>query len=170
MPRFYWSFAEARRWAEKRQTPWTPAVSVMFGLRIGVARLVDEGPTRTWARHAAIAAGVQAGLERLGVTLVATPADRSHTVTAAWVPDGFEWAPFNAAMRRRGLIVAGGQGKLAGRILRFGHMGEVGIDEMADALRTMADALAELGREADGAAAADAARATYEDALVVAAR
>ena len=43
LPRVYWSFAEARKWAEKGQTPWTPAVSVLFGLRVGVRRLIEEG-------------------------------------------------------------------------------------------------------------------------------
>jgi aspartate aminotransferase-like enzyme len=170
MPRFYWDFAEARRWAEKGQTPWTPAVSVLYGLRVGVQRLLEEGRERTWARHAAVAAGAQAGLERLGLRLVAAPADRSHTVTAAWLPEGLEWGPFNTAMRAKGLIVAGGQGAWVGRILRFGHMGEVGIDEMADAARVMGETLVELGREADADAAAAAARAAHDAALATAAR
>jgi aspartate aminotransferase-like enzyme len=165
MPRVYWDLAEARKWAEKGQTPWTPAVSVVFGLRVGVRRLVAEGRERTWARHAAIAAAVQAGLEGLGLQLVAAPEDRSHTVTAAWLPDGLEWGPFNAAMRAKGLIVAGGQGAWAGRILRFGHMGAVGIDEMREAVRVMGETLAELGRPANVDAAVRAMSEVYEARL-----
>jgi len=164
MPRFYWDFAQARQWAAKAQTPWTPAISVLYGLRVGVHQLLAEGRERTWARHAAIAAGVAAGMEALGLRLVAAPADRSHTVTAAWVPDGVEWPPFNAAMRERGLVIAGGQGKWVGRILRFGHMGAVGIDEMADAIRTMGRTLPRFGHEADGDAAAAATARAYEAA------
>jgi aspartate aminotransferase-like enzyme len=162
MPRVYWDFGEARKWAEKGQTPWTPAVSVLFGLRVGVRRLIAEGREQTWARHAAIALAVQAGLERLGLVLVAAPQDRSHTVTAAWLPDGLEWAPFNAAMRAKGLIVAGGQGALAGRILRLGHMGAVGIDEMCEAVRVMGETLAEVGRPADAPGAVRAMVEVYE--------
>ena len=165
MPRFYWDFAEARDWASKGQTPWTPAITVLYGLRIGVQRLRGEGRERTWARHAAIARGVAAGLEALGLRLVAAPDDRSATVTAAWVPEDVEWAPFNAAMRSRGLVVAGGQGKWTGRILRFGHMGEVGIDEMAEALEIMGGTLPEFGHEADRAAGARAAREAFDAAL-----
>jgi aspartate aminotransferase-like enzyme len=164
MPRFYWDFAEARQWASKGQTPWTPAITVLYGLRIGVQRLLAEGRERTWHRHAAIAAGVAAGMEALGLRLVAAPEDRSSTVTAAWVPDGLEWASFNAAMRARGLVIAGGQGKWAGRILRFGHMGEVGIDEMVDALERMGVTLGEQGISADVDAAARAARDVFEGA------
>jgi aspartate aminotransferase-like enzyme len=164
MPRFYWDFAEARQWAGKGQTPWTPAISILYGLRVGVARLREEGRERTWRRHAAIALGVAAGLASLGLRLVAPPEHRSATVTAAWLPEGIEWAPFNAEMRARGLVIAGGQGAWAGRILRFGHMGDVGIDEMADALEIMAGVLPEHGHPADGAAAARMAREAFEAA------
>ena len=162
MPRFYWDFGEARAWAEKGQTPWTPAISVLYGLRIGVQRLREEGRQRTWARHAAIATGVVAGIEALGLRPVAPPAHRSGTVTAAWLPDGLEWSPFNAAMRSKGLVIAGGQGKWSGRILRFGHMGDVGMDEMAEALEIMGGTLPAFGHEADGAAAGVAARRAFE--------
>lgn len=168
MPRFYWDFREAGSWATKGQTPWTPAVAVLYGLRVGVQRLGAEGPERTWARHAAIARGVAAGLEALGLELVAAPQVRSSTVTAAWVPEGLEWKAFNAAMRAKGLVVAGGQGKWVGRILRFGHMGEVGMDEMVEALEIMGRTLAEFGRPVDAAAAARAARDAFEADLTAA--
>ena len=170
IPRFYWSFAEERKWAEKGQTPWTPAVAVLYGLRAGVQRLLEEGRERTWARHAAIAAGSQAGLEGLGLRLVARPEDRSATVTAAWLPDGLDWAPFNADMRGRGLVVAGGQGKWAGRIMRFGHMGMVEIDEMVDAVRVMGETMADHGFGADVAAATASVREAYDAARAAAAR
>ncbi|MGH2417354.1 MAG: pyridoxal-phosphate-dependent aminotransferase family protein, partial [Candidatus Limnocylindria bacterium] len=76
MPRFYWDFAEARKWAGKGQTPWTPAITVLYGLRVGVQRLRDEGRERTWARHRAIATGVVAGFESLGLSPVAQAAYR----------------------------------------------------------------------------------------------
>jgi aspartate aminotransferase-like enzyme len=170
MPRFYWDFAEAREWAGKHQTPWTPAITVLYGLQVGVRRLVAEGRERTWARHAAIARGVASGLEALGLRLVAAESHRSATVTAAWLPDGVEWGPFNAAMRQRGLVIAGGQGKWSGRILRFGHMGEVGIDEMAEALEVMGSVLPHFGHVVDDpAAAARAARDAYASAPTAAA-
>lgn len=162
MPRFYWDLREARTWSTKGQTPWTPAISVLYGLRVGVAALLAEGRERTWDRHAAMAAAVQAGMEALGLALVAAPQDRSQTVTAAWVPDGLDWSTFNAAMRAKGLVIAGGQGKWAGRILRFGHMGDVGIDEMAEAISLMGTTLVELGVAVDPTAAAAATRDAYD--------
>ncbi|HET9498136.1 MAG TPA: alanine--glyoxylate aminotransferase family protein [Candidatus Limnocylindria bacterium] len=164
MPRYYWDFREARTWAEKGQTPWTPAVSVLFGLQVGVAALEAEGRERTWARHAAIAAGTAAGLEGLGLALVAAPEHRSATVTAAWLPEGIEWSALGGAMRVRGLVVAGGQGKWTGKILRVGHMGDVTWEEIDAALEVVGEALSEVGVAADGARARDAGRAAYEAA------
>jgi aspartate aminotransferase-like enzyme len=170
MPRFYWDFGQARSWAVKGQTPWTPAVSVLFGLQVGVRRLREEGRERTWARHDAVAAGAQAGLAALGLRLVAPPHHRSPTVTAAWLPDGLEWGPFNADMRRRGLVVAGGQGQWAGRILRFGHMGKVEIGELVDAVRVMGAVLAERGHPTDVDDAAAAVTEAHDAAATAAAR
>lgn len=170
MPRYYWDFGEARRWAEKGQTPWTPAVAVLYGLRVGVARLAAEGRQRTWARHGAVAAGAGAGLEALGLRLVAPDGRRSATVTAAWLPDGLEWGPFNADMRSRGLVVAGGQGKWSGRILRLGHMGMVELAEIADAVRVMGETLVDHGHAADPPRAEAAVLATAPEAAAAAAR
>lgn len=170
MPRYYWDFAQARRWAQRGQTPWTPAVSVLYGLRVGVRRLVAEGRERTWGRHASIAAAAQAGLEALGLTMLAKRGDRSNTVTAAWLPDGLEWSGFNAAMRARGLVVAGGQAAMAGRILRVGHMGEVSVDDITDAVRVMGETLAQLGHDNDTQAAVEAANHAFEQAGAAAVR
>jgi aspartate aminotransferase-like enzyme len=166
MPRFYWDFREARSFAEKGQTPWTPAVSVLFGLRVGVDRLIAEGPERTWARHEAIARGAQAGMEAAGLRLVAPIGHRSPTVTAAWLPEGLEWGPFNARMRAKGLVIAGGQGKWTGKILRFGHMGHVEWPDIGSALRVLAETLTEFGRSADPAGTEAAGREAFESALV----
>ncbi|HET8586881.1 MAG TPA: hypothetical protein VFM74_03310, partial [Candidatus Limnocylindria bacterium] len=169
MPRFYWDFGQAATWATKGQTPWTPAVSVLYGLRVGVQRLVAEGTARTWARHEALARATEAGLQALGMWLVASEGYRSATVTAAWLPEGLEWVTFNAALRSRGLAVAGGQGKFSGKILRFGHMGDVSLEELTRAIDVMGEVLPQLGVAADGAAAVAATRDAFREATEAAA-
>ena len=104
-----------------------------------------------------------------GLRLVAKPADRAATMTAAWLPERLAWAPFNTDMRSRGLVVAGGQGKWAGMIMRFGHMGMVEIDEMVDAVRVMGETMVDHGFEADASAAATATRDAYDAARTAAA-
>ena len=141
-----------------RRRAVTPEQARVLGL------VVAEG------RHQAIAAGSQAGLESLGLKLVARPEDRSATVTAAWLPEGLDWAPFNADMRGRGLIVAGGQGKWAGRIMRFGHMGMVEIEEMVEAVRVMGETMGDHGFQPDVSAAMAATQGAYDAARSAAAR
>jgi len=145
MPRYYFDLAEARKYAAKGETPWTPAVSVLFQLDVALDLLEREGYPRIFARHAACAEAARSGLRRLGFRLLADHEHASDTVTAAWVPEGMDWSSFNASLRERGLVLAGGQGKLTGKILRIGHLGAV---EPAD-IETAIDIIEQALRVAD---------------------
>ena len=106
MPRFYFDLGQARKSLANGETPWTPAVGVLFGLDAALEMLEQEGYPHIFARHAACAAAARAGLSALGFRLFADPAHASQTVTAAWMPDGVEWSALNkanaAARPRRG--------------------------------------------------------------------
>ncbi|MEJ7753490.1 MAG: hypothetical protein WKF46_11155, partial [Candidatus Limnocylindrales bacterium] len=101
----------------------------------------------------------------LGVRLFADPSRASDTVTSALVPEGVEWPALNKELRSRGLVLAGGQGSLTGRIFRLGHLGSVTVDDILAALAIMEDAFEVLGlpveRGASVAAAAQAAEEAY---------
>ena len=155
MRRYYFDLAEARKYAEKGETPWTPAVSVLFQLDVALDLLEREGYPRIFARHAACGEAARGGLRRLGFRLLAEPEYASDTVTAAWLPDGLEWSALNAALRERGLVLAGGQGKLTGRILRIGHLGAVEPAAVERAIEIIEQALGtvELPAEAVSAGA-----------------
>jgi aspartate aminotransferase-like enzyme len=114
----------------------------------------------------ACAAATQAGLESLGYRLFADAAHRSKTVTAAWLPDGVEWQAFNGAVKDRGVVLAGGQGKLTGKVFRVGHLGQVTVLDILDALMAIEEVSIELGHRIErGAAIAAAERAAAEAAL-----
>jgi aspartate aminotransferase-like enzyme len=163
MPRFYLDLRRHRESAASGETPWTPAVAVVFQVDEGLRLMAAETAAGVFARHEACAAATRAGLEALGFRLFADPAHRSTTVTAAWIPDDLDWKPFNAGLRRQGLVVAGGQGKLTGRIFRIGHLGSVTVDEIIGAMATLEDALIEAGRPVvPGAGVAAAQRAAIE--------
>jgi len=71
-----------------------------------------------------------------------------------------DWKPFNAELKRRGLVLAGGQGKLTGQIFRLGHLGSVTVEEIVGAVGTLEAASLALGRDltpGEGVAAAQAA-------------
>jgi aspartate aminotransferase-like enzyme len=158
MPRFYLDLPKHFDAMTTGETPWTPAIAVAFQVDEGIRLMAAEGMEGVFARHVACAAATQAGLQALGFELVADPANRSRTVTAAWVPEGLDWKAFNGEIKRRQLVLAGGQGKLTGRIFRLGHLGSVTLDDILDALQTIEDVSVEWGREVERGAALAAAR------------
>ncbi|HET7678230.1 MAG TPA: alanine--glyoxylate aminotransferase family protein [Candidatus Limnocylindrales bacterium] len=157
MPRFYFDLAAHRDGLAKGETPWTPAVGVAFALDVALDLMEAEGYPAIFARHAACGAATRAGLRALGFRLFADEAVASDTVTAAHLPEDLEWSAFNGAMRERGLVVAGGQGKLTGRIFRVGHLGSATVSEMIAALDIIEAALGSLGRSVEPGASRRAA-------------
>jgi aspartate aminotransferase-like enzyme len=165
MPRFYLDLRRHRESAATGETPWTPAIAVVYQVAEGLRLMGAETPAGVFARHEACAAATQAGLAALGFRLFADEAVRSKTVTAAWIPDDLDWKPFNAELRRAGLVVAGGQGKLTGKIFRVGHLGSVTVDEIIATMATLESVLLAQGRDVvPGAGVAAAQRAAIEAA------
>ncbi len=163
MPRYYLDLRRHRAQLAKGETPWTPAVAVAFQVDEGLRLMAEETPAGVFARHEVCAAATQAGLEALGFRLFADPNHRSKTVTAAWIPDELDWKVVNGELKRRDLVLAGGQGKLAGKVFRVGHLGMVRLEDILGAIGTIEEVLAEQGRLAQpGAGVAAAERAAIE--------
>jgi aspartate aminotransferase-like enzyme len=158
MPKFYFDLAAHKTSAEAGQTPWTPAVAVMFQLDVALDLMEQEGLEDIYKRHAAVGAAVRAGLTSLGFKLLADPAYASNTVTGAWIPEDLDWKAFNGKLRKLGLIVAGGQGALKGKIFRIGHLGHVTVPDILNAMAVLEQALIELGRPVTPGAAVQAAQ------------
>lgn len=137
MPRFYLDLRAHREAAASGQTPFTPAIAVVFQVDEGLRLMALEGAENIFARHRACAAAARAGLAELGFELFADGRHASPTVTAVHVTEGLDWKAFNAHVRERGLVLAGGQGKLTGRIFRLGHLGSVTVEEILGAIGTL---------------------------------
>ena len=157
MPRFYFDLPKHFEAMASGETPWTPAIAVAFQVDEGIRLMNEEGQAGVFARHVACAAATQAGLEALGFPLFAEPTHRSKTVTAAWIPDGLDWKAFNGEIKRRELVLAGGQGKLTGKVFRVGHLGSVTVAEILEAIETIEQVSLEWGREVEAGAAVTAA-------------
>jgi aspartate aminotransferase-like enzyme len=166
MPRFYLDLRKHRDSMRDGETPWTPAIAVAFQVDEGIRLMNEEGQAGVFARHVACAAATQAGIEALGFQLFAEPTHRSKTVTAAWIPDGLDWKAFNGEIKRRDLVLAGGQGKLTGKVFRVGHLGSVTVGEILEAIATIEGVSIEWGRDVEaGDAVAAAERAAAGAAL-----
>jgi aspartate aminotransferase-like enzyme len=145
LPRFYFDFAREREALHKRTTAWTPAISLVVGLREALRLIAAEGLPQVFARHARLAAATRAGAEALGLRLLA-PRAPSPAATGIWVPDGVDGARLVRALRdEMGVTMAGGQGHLTGKIVRIAHLGHVGAFDIVVGLAALEMALSRFG-------------------------
>ena len=155
-PRFYFDWKEAKTWADKGQTPFTPAIPVAFAMQEGLRMLEEEGLANVYERHARLARATQAGLAALGFTLFAREGYRSPTVTSAVPPPGVDVAALRRLLDTKyGVVIAGGQGKMAGKMVRVGHLGAVADGDVVQVIWALEQAFEELDvAPADGRAVA----------------
>ncbi len=144
-PRFYFDWKEAKTWAEKGMTPFTPAVNVAYALQEGLRMLEEEGLDNVYERHRRLARATQAGLAALGFTLFAREGFRSNTVTSALPPAGLDVAALRKLLDEKyGVVIAGGQGKMTGKMVRVGHLGAVAEGDIVQVIWALEQALDEL--------------------------
>ncbi|MBI2301193.1 MAG: alanine--glyoxylate aminotransferase family protein [Armatimonadetes bacterium] len=160
MPRFYFDLEPARTSLAKGENPWTPAVSLVYALDEALAMIAEEGHEAMLARHLRLRDGVRAGCRVLGLEPLAADSCASPAVTALRVPDGLDEPQVRARLRGRyGVEIAGGQGHLKGKIVRIGHLGWVSETNVLQGVALLGQALRDLGRPVDPAAAVAAAEA-----------
>ncbi len=142
LPRFYWDFKKAKEYAERGQTPFTPALSVLFGLRESLKLIREEGLGRVFARHREMAEFTRQGVKSLELALFPDERWASDTVTAVRVPEGLRAEEIIRRLREEhGIVVAGGQGELKGKIIRIAHIGRVAKEEMAQVIEALGKVL-----------------------------
>ena len=146
MPRFYWDFAQARSYLERGQTPWTPAISVVFVLSVALDMMLKEGLPNIIARHARVGGAAREGVKSLGLSLFAEEAYASNTVTAVSSSDGLDTKKLLRILREEHRIVlGGGQQKLDGKIFRIGHLGWVTEDDIEAVISVLKVVLPQAG-------------------------
>jgi len=142
MPRFYWDFSKAKNYLERGQTPWTPAISVFYALDATLELMLQEGLANIFARHAKVAEMTRTGVKSLGLSLFSEENCASNTVTAVNASDKLNTSELIRILRNEyGIVIAGGQGKLSGKIFRIGHLGWVYEDDINAVLEALAKAL-----------------------------
>lgn len=131
--------------AEKGETPYTPAVPIFFALQESLRIIRKEGLDRRIARHRKMAKVVHAAAEEWGVPLFARPegpSAYSNTLTALAPPDP---EGLKAAVKKQGVILAGGQDHLKGKIVRIAHMGDLPARDLVRGLGAVEGVLGKKG-------------------------
>jgi aspartate aminotransferase-like enzyme len=109
---------------EAHYFPYTPNWQGVAGLNAGAELILNEGLTNSLNRHEKVAEFCRNKTIKMGLSLFpALDAVPSPTVTAINIPDEVDWPEFNLQLRKRGLVVGGSYGPMAGKVFRLGHMG-----------------------------------------------
>ncbi len=147
MPRFYFDLRAAKTYLERGQTPFTPNVALLYGLQLALDKLLEEGMESVYERHASIAEFTRQGVKALGLELL--PRDEtyaSNTVTAIKIPEEVDGPRLMSLTRtEENVVLAGGQGKLTGKIFRIGHLGHVTRDDIQEVLEALGRVLPKVG-------------------------
>jgi aspartate aminotransferase-like enzyme len=167
LPKYYFSFAKARKGLEDKmpQTAFTPAISLTKALCRAVELIKQEGLEEVWERHRQLAMATRAAVEALGLEFFPSDLERAYAVTSVKVPEGIKGGDLTGIMNRKhGVIIAGGQSQLKGKIFRIGHIGYYNFFDIVVAISALELTLKELGYPLElGAGVAAAERVFFEN-------
>ena len=147
---FYFDVLQYDKYAEKNQTPSTPATSILYALEMQVGDIGREGIERRWERHLqmrdATIEWVGALRERRNIDVrVLAPEDaRSPTVSVIVLPQGMSGPELSEAVKTRGFTIGGGYGQLKDTTVRIGHMGDHSVEGVRRCLHACESVIAEL--------------------------
>ena len=166
LPRCFFDFGDMRKANATGYFPYTPSLPMLYGLRESLAVLEEEGLENVFARHHRLAEGTRAAVKAWGLEICARqPKWYSDTVTAIMVPPGVNGAEvIDIAYRRYNLALGAGLARMAGRLFRIGHLGDLNelmlLGGIAGAEMAMRDAGVKLTLGSGVGAAAEYWRST----------
>src|SRR5437016_4644939 len=147
LPRCFFDYRDMIKPNAQGYFPYTPAATLLRGLRASVDMLLEEGLDNVFARHRRLATAVRAAVDAWGLRNCAHgPEWFSDTVTAIMVPEGFDANDvIRTAYERYDLSLGGGLNKVAGKVFRIGHLGWLNEIMVLQALGGVELALQDVG-------------------------
>ena len=146
MPRFYWDFGKAESYLQKGQNPWTPAISVMFGLSVAMDMILKKGIQHIFNEQKRIGQMTRDGVKALGLSIFADEKYASNTVSAIAGSHGLDIGKLRQLMQsEHEIVLAGGQQSMDGKIFRIGHLGLVSEQEIEELLAALKETLPKAG-------------------------
>ena len=147
LPKYYFDFSKEKKSLEKNQTAYTPAVSLIIGLRENLRQIKQIGLENIVKYHQRLSDGVKMAVKAMGLSIF-TKENPSEVLTAVEAPKGIDAQMIVKKLREEcGITIAGGQSQLKGRIFRISHMGYVDEHEMVMTIAALERVLIELGYE-----------------------
>ncbi|MEM9782858.1 MAG: aminotransferase class V-fold PLP-dependent enzyme [Pseudomonadota bacterium] len=127
LPRCYFSFEDMIRMNDDGYFPYTPPTQLFHGLREALVLIEEEGLENIFARHHRLAEGVRRAVDAWGLRLCAAePKWHSDTVSAILVPESIDARDVIAAgYKKYNISFGSGLSKVAGKVFRIGHLGDL---------------------------------------------
>jgi serine---pyruvate transaminase len=148
-------------------SPFTPAVGLVQALDVALGLIEEEGLEQVFERHRLLGRATRAAARALELDLLGPDDENANVVTAVKLPDGIDGANVPKLMRDRfGVTIAGGQGRLKGRIARIAHCGYFGAFDIVVTVAAFEMTLRELGHEVELGAGVAAAQRVFLEAGV----
>jgi alanine-glyoxylate transaminase/serine-glyoxylate transaminase/serine-pyruvate transaminase len=167
LKRCYFDFNDHMKANPTGYFPYTPALSLLYGLREALAILQEEGLDNVFARHHHLAGGARAAVEAWGLkTCAKEPKWNSDTVTAIMVPPGFNGADvIDVAYKRYNLALGAGLSQVAGKLFRIGHLGDLNELMLLGAIAGAEMAMRDVGIEVELGSGVGAAQAHFRGGM-----
>ena len=168
-PRFYFDWAPtlAGQLKDPPDSPFTPAVGLVAALDVALGMIEKEGLDEVFARHRLLGRACREAVRALDLETYGPDDDNANVVTAISLPESIDGGKVPKLMRDRyGITIAGGQGKLKGRIARLAHCGYFGAFDILLTLSAFEMTLSELGHDVELGAGVSAAQRVFLEAGV----
>jgi aspartate aminotransferase-like enzyme len=147
LPRFYFDLNLERKNQQKGSGAFTPAVSLIFGVRASLEMMLREGLDKVYARHARMSRATRAAATALGLKLLA-PDSPSPAATGLYLPEGIDADQVLDYLRdHMNITLAEGQDQLKGKVIRIAHVGYMGAFDVITAVAALEMALRKFGVE-----------------------
>jgi aspartate aminotransferase-like enzyme len=144
LPKFYFNWAKEFANLEKNQTNFTPAISLIMGLRESLKMMKEEGRENVFRRIDILARATREGAMALGLKVFAK--SPSPAVTAIVAPEGIDGqAIYKTLWKKYGVTGAGGQDQLKGKIFRIATLGYADKYDVITAISALEFTLRDLG-------------------------
>ncbi|MGB9959017.1 MAG: pyridoxal-phosphate-dependent aminotransferase family protein [Candidatus Bathyarchaeales archaeon] len=159
----YFDLLQMKESATKKETPFTPALPLLYALNEALRLVREEGLEKRIERHKRCAEAFYKAINALGMTAFPKEKEnRSNTVIAVNVPEGVNESNVRETMREKyKVLIAGGMGKLKGKIFRVGCMGTVSQTEVMTTINALGNALKDAGYPINTEEGLDAARKMF---------
>jgi len=167
-PPYYLDLKKYKKSAEKEraETPYTPAITLFFGMQEAMKMIREEGMANRIARHRKGAEAVRAAAHALGMELFPVTDGHtvlSNTVTAIKTPAGITDKDLRGTMKEKGIAISGGQDRLEGKIFRIPSMNAFTEDDLVRTFATLEETLARFKVIPKAGAGVEALRKVYKN-------